>query len=749
MGLLTFHPLTVDPAPTPGIAYRRNPTDTYVLRFTHVFPSCAYVMKVSNDAAVRHARKPYRLPWTEFASMRKADGKSGCFGHLGLPEVMRWEPEKDTAEDRKKRLRMEAIAPLIKQFSSERNLRRSEFDTRIRARASELSASYDTVKRDLLRYYYFGLDDRALTPLPSGPKPNAARPMEIATDNGEKRRRARSGPKPILSLLLKPSEFIVQPADIVEMRRAFHEMHNHMPTATLRDCLVQYLVAYFSVSHPQDWADLAAGLTTDPVSERMFGYYTSGETLTDEEKKNASKAARAKHETGNLHSLGPAVMYEADATGGRVVIVSEPKDEDEPPIELGQPIIYIIIDRWSRFVVSAYLTLGTNSSTELRHSLMLAFGPREAPLRRFGIQASEKDWPRGQVCSVLVTDRGSDYLSRETAETVAKSLRIHHQVLRAGNPDGKGIIERFNRTVKAMMHRKLHKKGAYAKRPTTPDSRKALRQAQAEAQATYREAWAVLVDCVNEYNDKPHKALKKRANLMAVRISTPKEAYLWGLENITGRHAPRHSDDEMYQMLLDSTSAKLKRNLLVVNGNGYEPVDSLAKQEARKAPYKVGRSVSVKIDGLTQTDAYLRVGRHGRNAHFTANRATLEKLGTLATAEQELLKPHARLAVAKTTHDAHLKELLDKTQKHSAAPRKAPAVKMDGSVKKDLRAAEMAAFKQALRTPLGSLENQPSATIPREKTRVAPGKPNWHDREEAQLQASLQRARLVQSKKGA
>lgn len=748
MTALVFHPVSGKPAPRLGIAYRRTPTDQAYLRFTHIFKECYYVIDVTTVEAVRHARKPYRLTVEELESLLVADGDGGCFGQLDLPASMQWRPDPKTDAHVLHELRVKAIAPLVKLFNDETNLKRSQFDRSIRERAAQVKVSFDTVKRDLLRYYYFGLDERSLVPLPSGTKPTVPRSMKVLDRNAPPPTRARRGPTPVESPELTKSTFVPSEADIAEMRLAVRAMRKQMPTATWADCRDHYLLTFFAVSHPDLMRDWDAELTADHVTVRMLMYYMAGQELSTEEKRDASKAAKGKRTTGALRSSGPGSIYEADATGGRIVIVSEPKFEDEAVIELGQPTMYFIIDRWSRFVVSAYITLGTNSAEELRHSLMLAFGPREAPLRRFGVIASEATWPRGQVCSVMATDRGSDYLAEATGKAVADSLRIHHRVLSAMSPEKKGIVERFNATAKKFMHQRLNRRGSYAKRPTDPHTRRAMRQAKEDSQATMKVAWEALIEAVTWYNNQPHSTLTARAELVAVRISTPKEAYEWGLKNITGRQPPRHSDDEMYQMLLDTGQATLKRNVLTFDALDYAPVDTLALDAAARAPYRHGRKVLIKVDSLTRTDLYMKVGEHGRTAHFTATAATLEKLGTLATEEKKLLAPLAKRASKITKTIAHRQRLRDAVAKRDAPQPKGKVkpVQVSGVEKKRLRADVAAAMKRDMNPLHRSFSTSNSTGTPKARSQVALPADSWEEGEAARLQASRDRVRAARKR---
>lgn len=137
-----------------------------LLRITHVFSRVIYVMPVSTANMARYAVRPSEQHRSNVA--RNLEAGNWRVGRLGLPQqfldhTTRAESEQDPIKGA-----FSAIEPLVEQFDDERNLARAVFNVLIKRRAEELNVSPVSLRRLLLRYYYFGRVKNALLPLRQG-----------------------------------------------------------------------------------------------------------------------------------------------------------------------------------------------------------------------------------------------------------------------------------------------------------------------------------------------------------------------------------------------------------------------------------------------------------------------------------------------------------------------------------------------------------------------------------------------------
>jgi len=172
------------------------------------------------------------------------------------------------------------------------------------------------------------------------------------------------------------------------------------------EAYTEYFATLFAKRHPELYASFMDRKCPRPITLRQFRNYTNQHTqFSRDVAQNAGLGRRTPK--GATLATGPGEYYEIDATGGRVHIV----DSQDPELVLKTPLIYLLIDRWSRMVVSIYVTLRPASWEEIRIALLIAFTPRERRFKNLGVNIDEDRWPQGRLCATLVMDT----LSRNAA----------------------------------------------------------------------------------------------------------------------------------------------------------------------------------------------------------------------------------------------------------------------------------------------------------------------------------------------
>jgi transposase InsO family protein len=284
-------------------------------------------------------------------------------------------------------------------------------------------------------------------------------------------------------------------------------------------------------------------------------------------------------------------MFEIDATGGRLFLVSSGANADV----LRKPTIYVVIDRWSRYVVSIYISVNPPSYEEVRQALLIAFTSRSARFVNLGINIDDQRWPIGQMPFAIVADRGSEFMSESFEKAVVDELKIELIHMPPYCPDGKAIVERFIGTLKQRMaNSKL--KGVFADRPMDPATKRVAKKAKAAAVHTLAEAYRELIDIVTDYNGRPHSTLRRNRELAHAGVEpTPIAAYAWGLENITGRRVPPHTDEHYRSLLLSFDKANISNGVLRYKGRAYTAKNEHAVRLLLNAP-KRAKAVDIRLD---------------------------------------------------------------------------------------------------------------------------------------------------------
>lgn len=591
---LQFQPSGANVQIASGLVLRRisdkGPID---LRITHVFPRSVYAMHVSTPEESRNARRPRRYPRSAIDAARKTGEL--VLGRLEAPAIVTTPYPKESEESLHIETLMQQINPLLTTFSNEVDLDRWRFASLIEQRASDLSISPITLRRRLLKYWYFGGVRQALLYLPRGRPVGQASAGPLKGDLSPAKRRGR---KSRLERELGRNEFVVSTDDISDMVAALQRKAKEAQT-TFTDAHESYLEVEFAQRHPETMKKYLAGQVVAPVSLRQFAWYVKQFEALSEDLRGNVPALSASASARALGCSGPGDVYEIDASGGQIFLV----DSRDRSKVLCSPTIYIVIDRWSRYVVAIYVTLRPPSSESLRLCLRIAFTSRTRRFKQLGFPIDDRRWPPGVVPNGVVLDRGAEMISRSMLLAAVEGMRIEALPLPAQTPDGKAIVERVIRTLKERARRR-GARGSYKKIVFSPEEKAKHKQSRSAAVLSLKELYRVLITVVDEYNHAVHKGLKKRAELRVAKVQpVPVDAYLWGLEHLTGIQRP-FTDQDYERMTLTPRSATLAAGSVRFRGQRYLPANDAAHRLAVRST-TVAKAVGVLVDDSDPTEIYM------------------------------------------------------------------------------------------------------------------------------------------------
>ncbi|WP_081951570.1 Mu transposase C-terminal domain-containing protein [Pseudomonas cremoricolorata] len=106
---------------------------------------------------------------------------------------------------------------------------------------------------------------------------------------------------------------------------------------------------------------------------------------------------------------------------------------------IGRPVLYVIVDTFTRMIVGIHVGLEGPSWNGARHAIYNACTPKVDFCKRYGIDINETEWPCAHLPVELVADRAE--LLSEAGEAMTKSLGIDVKILPPFRPDWKAIIE--------------------------------------------------------------------------------------------------------------------------------------------------------------------------------------------------------------------------------------------------------------------------------------------------------------------
>lgn len=212
--MIDFHPIH-SPAFEPGIVLRIGDTDYRYLRLTHVFEHCSFAMWVGTAENARYAKRPHRMTNEELLNL--AAQPTSVWGKLALPDRFLEPIQPDSERSNLLHAAWNLVGPLAEAFEREANLSRTTFIALIRARALATNTSEVTLRRLVLRYYYFGRTRLAVLPLPPGVKAGTEALPKRTDASIEKSTPKRRGRQTVLVNEIGRNDFMVSEDDIADM----------------------------------------------------------------------------------------------------------------------------------------------------------------------------------------------------------------------------------------------------------------------------------------------------------------------------------------------------------------------------------------------------------------------------------------------------------------------------------------------------------------------------------------------------
>jgi putative transposase len=244
---------------------------------------------------------------------------------------------------------------------------------------------------------------------------------------------------------------------------------------------------------------------------------------------------RPKLGTSEGVALYPGHVYMIDATIGDIYLLSVLNAGRL----IGRPVIYLVVDVWSRLIVGFYIGLAGPSWEGARIALRVAFTSKVALCKRYGIDVSDEDFPYG-VCGGLMPDRGPE-MTGKLIELGGDELKYAISNVTARRPDWKGIVERKFRTLDDDYIDWQPGAVPQVRNRSGPDFR-------LEATFTLRTFTRFMIRCIMHHNlDKPIDVRPDGFSWEHGAPPRPIELWHWGIQNIGG---PRQVSEHLVRSCL-------------------------------------------------------------------------------------------------------------------------------------------------------------------------------------------------------
>lgn len=296
---------------------------------------------------------------------------------------------------------------------------------------------------------------------------------------------------------------------------------------------------------------------------RQFYYYCSKHLNKKEmEEIKTSRAefrnnSRLLLNSSTYNVQGPGDMLEMDALEMDVEIVSETNRNKV----IGRPILYALIDVYSRAIVAISVSFENNSVFGMTNCLMNLGEDKTEFCQRYGISDIDiTKWPSNFIPNRIRVDRGSDFVSKE-AERIFNELNITREIVTGATGSMKGIIEQLWHQIHSAQNSSLQNAGLIEKRYDSTHKKKAC--------LTIREITQMVIVHVLAYNELELKNFKPTKNMVKEKIEfTPASLWNYGI-NEYGAPRPILNKAQYAYSLMKKPAARISRKGVCIDGLYY------------------------------------------------------------------------------------------------------------------------------------------------------------------------------------
>lgn len=237
-------------------------------------------------------------------------------------------------------------------------------------------------------------------------------------------------------------------------------------------------------------------------------------------------------------ALGPGSIYQIDATIADVYLVSRYNKSHI----IGRPIVYAVVDVFSRMIVGIYIGLEGPSWAGAMMALINATTEKVGFCNEYNVSIQDEDWPIHNIPEAIIADRGE--FEGNIVESLISGLNIKIANTASYRGDMKAIVERYFRTIHAHI------------KPFVPGfvggdfAQRGGRDYRLDAKLDIHQFTRLIIKCILYHNNHHYLSTYSREEMMIEDDIKPIPINLWkwGIENRAGRL--RSMDEEIVKLNL-------------------------------------------------------------------------------------------------------------------------------------------------------------------------------------------------------
>jgi hypothetical protein len=296
--------------------------------------------------------------------------------------------------------------------------------------------------------------------------------------------------------------------------------------------------------------------------------------------------------------MGPGSKYQVDATVGDVYLVSQ---FDRSSI-IGRPVMYFVIDVFSRMVVGMYVGLEGPSWLGMMMAIANAACDKVKFCAEYDVDIKEDEWPCHHVPAAILGDRGE--LMSKNADSLVSMLGVRIENAPPYRADLKGIIEQHFRTINTNATMFL------PGRVKAETKERGGKDYRLDAKLNIRQLTQIIIKCVLFYNNHHYmNYLEKTESMIADNVEAiPIRLWEWGTQNRSGilRSFP---EEQIKLALMPAEIASVTGKGIYFKGIHYTCDSAIQEHWFEKARSKKSWRLDVRYDPRDMSHIYVK------NAH--------------------------------------------------------------------------------------------------------------------------------------
>lgn len=333
---------------------------------------------------------------------------------------------------------------------------------------------------------------------------------------------------------------------------------------------------------------------------RQFRYWYEKEyTITEsiiarKGRKKFNKDHRAVLNNSLSEVVGPGSRYQIDATVGDVYLVSKYNRN----WIIGRPIIYLVIDVFSRMVVGIYIGLEGPSWLGAMMALSNTVTDKVKFCAEYDIEITKEQWPSEHLPEILLADRGE--FEGYNVDRLVDSFNLHVENAAPYRADWKGIVEKhfdlIQKRVKPLLPGYID----------TDFQERGAKDYRLDAVLTVDDFTKIILRQILHYNQKHYlKDYIRDEDLVNDEVMPiPLELWNWGILNRTGKL--KYFQEELVKInLMPRDKATVTHKGIRLKGILYSCERAIKESWFEKARQKGAWKVDISYDPRNMSIAYL------------------------------------------------------------------------------------------------------------------------------------------------